>query len=102
MWAPVTEHPPSELRLYVAGDGPNSVQARSNLQRICAGAPGYRYTLEVIDFLADPLRALADGVLVTPTLVKVGPAPRCTVVGTLADHAKVQRTLGIIPAQEGG
>jgi circadian clock protein KaiB len=98
---PVTERAPSQLRLYVAGDGPNSLQARSNLERICAAAPGFTYTLEVIDFLADPLRALADGVLVTPTLVKVGPAPRQAVVGTLADIAKVQRTLGITPAEEG-
>ena len=45
-----------KFRLYVAGDGPNSALAKSNLERIVAAAPEFRYTLEVIDFLADPLR----------------------------------------------
>lgn len=82
------------LRLYVAGDLPNSVQARENLRRLRESLPpGHR--TEVVDLLEDPGRALADGVLVTPTLVRVSPAPRRMVVGTLADASSVLHGLGL-------
>jgi circadian clock protein KaiB len=81
------------LRLYVAGHAVNSVQARHNLKCICKdylqGAE-----VEVIDCMQEPLRALEDGVLVTPTLMKLSPQPACTIVGTLRDLAAVARALG--------
>jgi circadian clock protein KaiB len=79
---------PVLLRLYVAGDAPNSSRARANLRRLLADVDPARYDLEIIDCLDEPLRALNDGVLVTPTLVRVQPEPQRTVVGTLSalDH----------------
>ena len=74
------------LRLYVAGDLPNSARAQENLRRVCDEQFAGRYELEVIDFLQAPQRALQDGVLVTPTLVKLEPAPRRVIVGTLSDR----------------
>lgn len=84
----------TRLRLYVAGDGPNSMEAQQNLEALLATVPGGSYELEVIDCLADPSRTLQDGIVVTPTLLKVEPEPRCTVIGTLADTARVRRTIG--------
>ena len=75
----------TRLRLYVAGDAPNSQQARSNLQALLETVGGDEYELEVIDCLADPLRTLTDGIVVTPTLLKVEPEPKRTVIGNLAD-----------------
>jgi circadian clock protein KaiB len=43
-----------------------------------------------------PLRALADGVVVTPSLAKLHPLPAATVVGNLSDRAGVLRALGIV------
>jgi circadian clock protein KaiB len=86
---------PLVLRLYVAGDAPNSARARANLRRILSDVDPSRYTLEVIDCLAEPLRALEDGVLVTPTLVRVGPPPPQTVVGTLSALDRVAGALDI-------
>lgn len=85
--------PRLSLRLYVAGDAPNSVEARANLKAICRQAlePG-AYDLEIIDVLEEPLRALEDGVLVTPTLMRVNSASVC-IIGTLEDHDKVKRAL---------
>jgi len=92
------------LRLYVAGDAPNSTRARANLRRLLNDVDPARYQLEVIDCLAEPLRALGDGVLVTPTLVRVQPEPPQTVVGTLSALDRVADALEIddITLRQGG
>jgi circadian clock protein KaiB len=83
------------LRLYVAGDAPNSVEAAANLKAICSGyLEPDTYDLEIVDVLEEPLRALEDGVLVTPTLLRVSPQ-RLSIVGTLEDHRKVRQALGL-------
>ena len=92
------------LRLYVAGDAPNSTRARANLRRLLNDVDPARYQLEVIDCLAEPLRALGDGVLVTPTLMRVQPEPSQTVVGTLSALDRVADALEIddITLRQGG
>lgn len=90
--------PDYELRLYVAGGLPNSIQARENLQRLCDEHLSGSCRVEIVDFLENPERALQDGVLVTPTLMKLSPAPSATVVGTLSERAAVLHALGITPA----
>jgi circadian clock protein KaiB len=86
---------PLILRLYVAGEAPNSARARANLRRLLNDVDPSRYTLEVIDCLAEPLRTLDDGVLVTPTLVRVDPPPPQVVVGTLSALDRVADALEI-------
>jgi circadian clock protein KaiB len=86
---------PMILRLYVAGDAPNSTRARANLRRILTDVDPSCYTLEVIDCLEEPLRALDDGVLVTPTLVRIQPPPAQIVVGSLSALDRVADALEI-------
>lgn len=88
------------LRLYVAGDGPNSAAARANLRRILAGRDPATYTLEIVDCLRQPMRALQEGVLVTPTLCRLEPAPTRTIVGSLSDSARVLEALGLYDAPQ--
>jgi len=83
------------LRLYVAGDGPNSVTARFNLKRLLAHCEPSTYSIEIVDCLREPIRTLQDGVLVTPTLVRLEPKPSRTIIGTLSDSAQVIEALGI-------
>lgn len=83
------------LRLYVAGDAPNSSLARSNLRSILGDPSNGTYELEVVDCLREPMRALTDGVIVTPTLKKIAPEPSQTIVGALTDATRVRSTLGI-------
>jgi circadian clock protein KaiB len=83
------------LRLYVARDAPNSVRAIANLAAICKEHLKSGFKLEIVDVLQFPLRALADGVLVTPHLAKVSPSPAAKVVGNLSDRASVLLALGI-------
>jgi circadian clock protein KaiB len=82
------------VRLYVAGDGPNAVTARRNLDAFLAQYPDYQVELEVIDVLRNPERGLADGVLVTPLLVKVAPPPERRVIGNLQDRTALVAGLG--------
>jgi circadian clock protein KaiB len=81
------------FRLYVAGTLPNSQQAQQNLRALCESHLPGRYDIEVIDFLSEPGRGLADGVIVTPTLVMVEPAPQRIVVGNLNDEHAVLHAL---------
>ena len=86
------------MRLYVAGDGPNSVAARNNLQRLLAPYDPSTHSLEIVDCLQEPLRTLREGVLVTPTLMRLEPEPVCAIVGSLSDSARVLEALGLGPA----
>jgi circadian clock protein KaiB len=93
------EAPPGSLllRLYVAGESPNSLRATANLQAMCREYLGERCRLEIVDILEEPLRLFADGVLVTPTLVKASPPPAWKMVGDLNETAKVLLALGVKP-----
>lgn len=83
------------LRLYIAGHAPNSVEAQTNLRVILQKHLRDRYQLEVVDFLREPQRALSDGVVVTPTLVKLSPPPVSRIIGTLREEPKVTAALGL-------
>lgn len=87
------------FRLYLAGGAPNSVRALANLYAICRQHYPESHHIEIIDVLREPLRALAEAILVTPTLVKVSPAPELQIIGNLSDEAEVLRALGL-PGKE--
>ena len=83
------------FRLYVARDAPNSVQALANLTDICDTYMAGRYEIEVVDVFKAPHRALADRVFMTPSLMRLGPRPPRTIVGSLSDTLTVLRALGL-------
>ena len=83
------------FQLYIAGNAPNSTQAVANLYAICRTHFPRSYRIEMIDVLKEPLRALAEGILLTPTLIKVAPAPELQMIGNLSDEGEVLRALGL-------
>jgi circadian clock protein KaiB len=83
------------LRLYVADRAPNSARAIANLAAICKEYLGDQFELVIIDVLEHPQRALADGIIVTPSLTKVSPSPLARIVGNLSDTNSVLHALGI-------
>jgi len=83
------------MRLYISGNAPNSVRAIANLDAICKEYLKDGYKLEIVDVFEKPARALAEGVIVTPSLAKVSPSPAVKVVGNLSDKANVLLALGI-------
>lgn len=87
------------FRLYVAGDAPNSLQARANLTQICETYLPDRHEIEIVDVLADPKRALRELILITPTLVTDSPYPGHRIVGTLSNTEPILQILGLGAAQ---
>lgn len=83
------------LRLYVAGDATNSAGARANLEAIMRSHGFGRFRLEIVDVLREPERAVEDGVLVTPTLIRIAPRPGVRIIGDLSDAPAVGRALGL-------
>lgn len=86
---------PLTIRLYVAGSSPNSAKALANLNEIIGQYTAGDCQLEIIDVLTNPRRALADGVLVTPSLIKSSPPPVVTIVGDLRHKADVLQQLNL-------
>ena len=86
-----------KFRLYVAGGAQNSAQALANLGALCRLYLPDRHEIEVVDVFREPKRALADGILMTPTLVKLTPSPVQRIVGTLSQTQTVLQALGLEP-----
>lgn len=82
------------LRLYVAGNAPNSLSAVANARAVCDEHFSAGHELEIVDLLKHPDRALADGIIVTPTLLKLSPLPVQRLIGSLSDKRQVLLTLG--------
>jgi circadian clock protein KaiB len=98
--APDPLRPAHVFRAYLAGGAPNSVQALANLYALCRKHFSGSHRIEIIDVLKEPLRALGDGILVTPTIVKVSPDPEQHIIGNLSEEAEVLRALGLPPAEQ--
>jgi circadian clock protein KaiB len=77
------------LKLYVAGNTPNSVRALKTLNNILEKELHGVYALKVIDVLKNPQLAEEDKILATPTLAKVLPPPVRKIIGDLSDREKV-------------
>ena len=83
------------FRLYIAGDAPNSLQAKANLARLCETYLPDRYEIEIVDVLLDPKRALTEAIYMTPTLVTDAPYPGHRIVGTLSHTEPILQILGL-------
>jgi circadian clock protein KaiB len=89
------------VRLYVAGRAPDSARAMANLDSIINEFAQITWQVEIVDVLVEPLRALTDGVLVTPTLIRVTPRPEVWIVGDLSREAEVSIALGLGSVERG-
>ena len=77
------------LKLYVAGNTPNSMRALKTLREILETEFRGVYALKVIDVLKSPQLAEEDKILATPTLSKILPPPVRRIIGDLSDRDKV-------------
>jgi circadian clock protein KaiB len=85
------------LRLYVAGQTPKSIQAFSNLKKICEEHLAGRYAIEVIDLTMQPQLAKGDQILALPTLVRRLPPPLRKIIGDLSNTERVLVGLDLHP-----
>lgn len=88
------------LRLFVAGDEPNSKKAEETLKRLAETRLRGLCTIEVVDVLNDFRAAIENNILVVPTLVVEGPDPPVKIIGSLSDVRKVLDALGLPNEEE--
>jgi circadian clock protein KaiB len=88
-----------QLRLYVAGQTPRSVDAFANLKRLCEEYLPGRYNIEVVDLVKHPQLAAGDQILAIPTLVRKLPQPLRKIVGDLRDTERALVGLQFRPAR---
>ena len=90
------------LRLFVAGDSPDSAIAIANLEALFPHGKG-EVEIEVVDVQRDPARAARDRIMLTPTLLKLSPSPACRILGNLKNRDALLRLLEIdVAVPEGG
>ena len=88
-----------ELRLYIAGQSPNSIAAISNLKKICEGRLQGKYRIQVIDLIEKPQLAKGDQIIAVPTLVRKLPPPVKKIIGNLSKIDRVLVGLDIQPVE---
>lgn len=86
-----------DLRLYVAGQTPKSLQAFANLKRLCDEHLAGAYKIEVVDLNKSPQLAKGDQILALPTLVRKLPSPVRKIVGDLSNTQRVLVGLDLRP-----
>jgi circadian clock protein KaiB len=83
------------LQLYVSGMSPKSMEAIENIKRLCDEYLKDAFELEVIDIYKNPEIAAEQHIVFSPSLIKLEPLPRKTLIGNLSDREKVVKALGI-------
>jgi circadian clock protein KaiB len=78
-----------QLRLYVAGLSPKSLNAFANLKSLCEEHLAGHYTIEIIDLVEHPSLARGDDILAIPTLVRRLPPPMRKIIGDLSNTERV-------------
>jgi circadian clock protein KaiB len=87
------------LRLYIAGQTPNSIAAIANLKKICEDKLQGKYRIEVVDLLKKPQLAKGDQIIAIPTLVRRLPPPVKKIFGNLSKTESVIVGLDLQPAR---
>jgi circadian clock protein KaiB len=87
------------LRLYIAGQTPNSIAAIANLKKICEEKLKGKYRIEVVDLLVKPQLAKGDQIIAIPTLVRRLPPPVKKIIGNLSRTESVIVGLDLQPVR---
>jgi CheY-like chemotaxis protein len=76
---------PIELILYVSAHSPQSASALENIQEVLTRYKSSRVKLTIHDLSKNPPQGGADGIALTPTLVKASPGPRTFILGHITN-----------------
>ncbi len=85
-----------DLKLYIVDETRKSMKPLSDLEAILEAELEGQYTLEVIDVLENPQKAIEDKVFATPTLVKLHPPPVKKIIGDMSTKERLLTELGVI------
>ena len=85
------------LRLYITGTTIRSVEAITNIKKICEEYLEGQYELEVIDLYKKPCLAKDEQIIAAPTLIKKLPLPLRRIIGDLSNTERVLVGLDLLP-----
>lgn len=88
------------LRLFVAGEEPNSRKAKETIEELCETHLKNKYKVEVVDVLEDYKTALENNIFLAPTLMVISPPPPVKIIGSLNDTRKILDALGLRESEE--
>ena len=88
-----------KLKVYIVGETQNTKKLLDDLNLVLKKGLKKSYSLEVIDVLDHPQRAIDDKIFATPTLVKVDPPPLKMIIGNLSDKEIILEKLGLYPVK---
>lgn len=83
------------LKLYIVGDPNLPSEIINSLKKVLDEELKDGYEIKAVNVLNHPEEAMKDGVLATPTLVRIRPEPVLRVLGDLSDCERVMRSLQI-------
>ncbi len=89
---------PYELKLFITGSTPKSLEAIAQIKALCESELRGRYTLEVIDVHQSPHLAEAEQIVALPTLLRKLPPPLRKILGGFSEKDRVLAALGLAPA----
>ena len=81
------------IKLYIAGDSEKSRLNTADVKKVLVRMKKDPGQLEVVDVLEQPLVAMADEILATPTLLVQSHAGTRKVVGDFGDTEKMMKLL---------
>ena len=84
------------LQLYVSGMTEKSMRAIENIKRLCDKYLKGAFKLDIVDIYKNPQVASEQQIVFSPSLIKIFPLPRRTMIGNFSDTDKVIKGLGII------
>jgi circadian clock protein KaiB len=91
---------PYELKLFVTGSTPRSLEAIARIKAICEAELKGRYTLAVVDVHQQPGLAEADQIIALPTLLKTLPLPLRKIIGSFSEKERLLAILGLAPVEK--
>ncbi len=89
------DRPFYRLRLFIAGEEPNSSKAISIITRLCEERLKGRCELQIVDVFKDYQAAIVHRVVAVPCLIVESPPPRRVIIGSLTGEDKLLEALGL-------
>lgn len=86
-----------ELKLFITGSTPRSIEAIARIKEFCETELKDRYSLDVIDVHQEPELAEAEQIIALPTLLKKLPAPLRKILGNFSEKERLLAVLGLTP-----
>jgi len=83
------------LKLFIAGNEPNSVKAKEIVQQICETYLRDKFNLDIIDVYEDYKAALDHKIMVVPALIVHSTQIKTTIVGSLNNPENLVKKLGL-------